>query len=77
MTCARRLVAREGQPDASRMCADRRACAIAQRRRSARARERMDRIAESDAVSHDVLIDVVRALEHQQWMLRAQLIDRA
>jgi hypothetical protein len=24
-----------------------------------------------------VLIDVVRALEHQQWMLRAQLSDRA
>src|SRR5215218_5212827 len=36
------------------------------------ARERMDRIAERDAVSQDVLIDVVRALEHQQWMLRAQ-----
>ncbi len=41
------------------------------------ARERMDRIAERDAVSQDVLIDVVRTLEHQQWMLRAQLSDRA
>ena len=41
------------------------------------ARERMDRIAEIDAVSQDVLIDVVRALERQQWMLRAQLSDRA
>jgi starvation-inducible DNA-binding protein len=41
------------------------------------ARERMDRIAERDAVSQDVLIDVVRALEHQQWMLPAQLSDRA
>jgi starvation-inducible DNA-binding protein len=41
------------------------------------ARERMDRIAERDAVSQDVLIDVVRALEHQQWMLRVQLSDRA
>ena len=40
------------------------------------ARERMDRIAERDAVSQDVLLDVVRALEHQQWMLRAQLSDR-
>jgi starvation-inducible DNA-binding protein len=40
-------------------------------------RERMDRIAELDAVSQDVLIDVLRALEHQQWMLRAQLSDRA
>jgi starvation-inducible DNA-binding protein len=41
------------------------------------ARERMDRIAERDAVSQDVLIDVVRGLEQQQWMLRAQLSDRA
>src|SRR4051812_8561166 len=41
------------------------------------ARERMDRVAERDAVSQDVLIDVVRALEHQQRMLRAQLSDRA
>jgi starvation-inducible DNA-binding protein len=41
------------------------------------ARERMDRIAERDAVSQHVLIDVVRTLEHQQWMLRAQLSDRA
>jgi starvation-inducible DNA-binding protein len=41
------------------------------------ARERMDRIAERDAVSQDVLIGVVRALEHQQWMLRVQLSDRA
>jgi starvation-inducible DNA-binding protein len=39
--------------------------------------ERMDRIAERDAVSQDVLIDVVQALEHQQWMLPAQLSDRA
>ena len=35
------------------------------------------RAAERDAVSQDVLIDVVRALEQQQWMLRAQLSDRA
>jgi starvation-inducible DNA-binding protein len=41
------------------------------------ARERMDHIAERDAVSQDVLIDVVRTLEQQQWMLRAQLSDRA
>src|SRR3954465_4169394 len=41
------------------------------------ARERMDRIAELDAVSQDVLIGVVRTLEHQQWTLRAQLSDRA
>jgi starvation-inducible DNA-binding protein len=40
-------------------------------------RERMNRIAEIDAVSQDVLIEVLRALEHQQWMLRAQLSDRA
>jgi starvation-inducible DNA-binding protein len=36
-------------------------------------RERMDRLADVDAVSQDVLIDVVRKLEEQQWMLRAQL----
>jgi starvation-inducible DNA-binding protein len=41
------------------------------------ARERMDRIGALDAVSQDVLVDVVRALEQQQWMLRAQLSDRA
>jgi starvation-inducible DNA-binding protein len=41
------------------------------------ARERMDRLAELDVVSQDVLIGVVRALEQQQWMLRAQLSDRA
>jgi starvation-inducible DNA-binding protein len=44
---------------------------------SERARERMNRLAERDAVSQDVLIDVVRSLEHQQWMLRAQLSGRA
>jgi hypothetical protein len=41
------------------------------------ARERMDRSAERGAVSQDVLIDVLRTLEHQQGMLRAQLSDRA
>lgn len=40
---------------------------------SERARTRMDRLGEIDAVSQDVLIDVVRELEAQQWMLRAQL----
>jgi starvation-inducible DNA-binding protein len=44
---------------------------------SEKARERMDRLADSDAVSQDVLIDVVRKLEEQQWMLRAQLSSRA
>jgi starvation-inducible DNA-binding protein len=38
-----------------------------------RTRERLDRLGELDAVSQDVLIDVVRALEQQLWMLRAQL----
>ena len=28
---------------------------------------------ELDAASQDVLIEVVRALEEQQWMVRAQL----
>jgi starvation-inducible DNA-binding protein len=40
-------------------------------------RERMDRLGERDVVSQDVLIDVVRALEKQQWMMRAQLSGRA
>jgi starvation-inducible DNA-binding protein len=37
------------------------------------ARTRMDRLGELDAASQDVLIAVVRALEEQQWMVRAQL----
>ena len=37
------------------------------------ARARMDRMGELDAASQDVLVDVVRALEEQQWMVRAQL----
>jgi starvation-inducible DNA-binding protein len=40
---------------------------------SERVRARMDRLGELDAASQDVLIEVVRALEEQQWMLRAQL----
>ena len=38
-----------------------------------RVRERMDRLGEIDAASQDVLIEVVRALEQQLWMIRAQL----
>jgi starvation-inducible DNA-binding protein len=37
-----------------------------------RARERMDRLGDLDAASQDVLIAVVRALEEQLWMIRAQ-----
>lgn len=37
------------------------------------ARARMDRLGDLDAASQDVLIEVVRALEEQQWMVRAQL----
>jgi len=33
----------------------------------------MDRLGEVDAASQDVLIDVVRTLEEQLWMLRVQL----
>ena len=40
-----------------------------------RARERMDRLSELDAVTQDVLIQVVRALEKQLWMIRAQSPD--
>jgi starvation-inducible DNA-binding protein len=38
-----------------------------------RARARMDRLGELDIASQDVLIDVVRALEEQLWMIRAQM----
>ena len=37
-----------------------------------RARERMDRLGEIDAASQDVVIEVVRALEQQLWMIRVQ-----
>lgn len=37
------------------------------------ARARMDRLGDLDAASQDVLVEVVRALEEQQWMVRAQL----
>ena len=39
-------------------------------------RVRMDPLGEVDAVSQDVLIDVVHKLEGQQWMLR-QLLGRS
>jgi DNA-binding ferritin-like protein len=32
----------------------------------------MDRLGELDAASQDVLTDVVRELEQQLWMIRAQ-----
>jgi starvation-inducible DNA-binding protein len=38
-----------------------------------RSRERMDRLAELDSASEDILVEVVRALEEQLWMVRAQL----
>jgi starvation-inducible DNA-binding protein len=44
---------------------------------SERVRGRVDRLGELDAASQDVLIEVLRALEEQQWMLRAQLGARA
>jgi starvation-inducible DNA-binding protein len=37
------------------------------------ARQRMDRLGELDAASQDVLVEVVRALEQQLWMIRSQL----
>ena len=40
-------------------------------------RGRMDRFGEIDVASQDVLTDVVRALEEQQWMLRVQLTGRS
>jgi starvation-inducible DNA-binding protein len=38
-----------------------------------RIRGRMDRLGELDLASQDVLIEVIRELEKQQWMLRVQL----
>jgi DNA-binding ferritin-like protein len=38
-----------------------------------RVRERMNRLAELASASEDVLVGVVRALEEQLWMIRAQL----
>jgi len=40
---------------------------------SERMRQRMERVGELDAASEDILVEVVRALEQQLWMLRAQL----
>jgi starvation-inducible DNA-binding protein len=40
-----------------------------------RARERMDRLGEIDAASQDVIIEVVRAIEQQLWMIRVQFGD--
>jgi starvation-inducible DNA-binding protein len=37
-----------------------------------RARERMDRLGEIDPASQDVMIEVLRELEKQLWMIRAQ-----
>jgi starvation-inducible DNA-binding protein len=37
-----------------------------------RVRERMDRMGDIDAASQDVLIEVLRELEKQLWMVRAQ-----
>jgi starvation-inducible DNA-binding protein len=44
---------------------------------SERTRERMNRLGDADLASQDVLIEVVRELEQQQWMLRAQLGEHA
>jgi len=43
---------------------------------SERVRARLEPVGEVDLVSQDVLIDVVRALEKQQWLLRVQLGER-
>ena len=44
---------------------------------SERVRGQVNRIGEADPASQDVLIEVVRYLEAHQWMLRAQLPERA
>jgi starvation-inducible DNA-binding protein len=40
---------------------------------SERVREQMNRLGDADLATQDVLTEVVRELEKQQWMLRAQL----
>jgi starvation-inducible DNA-binding protein len=40
-----------------------------------RVRERMHRLGDLDTASQDVAIDVVRALEEQLWMIRAQFSE--
>jgi len=44
---------------------------------SEQVRDRMNRLGDVDLASQDVLIEVVRELEKQQWMLRAQLGEHA
>ena len=44
---------------------------------SEQVRDRMNRLGDADHASQDVLIEVVRKLEKQQWMLRAQLGEHA
>jgi starvation-inducible DNA-binding protein len=44
---------------------------------SERVRDQMNRLGDVDLASQDVLIEVVRELEKQQWMLRVQLGERA
>jgi starvation-inducible DNA-binding protein len=44
---------------------------------SERVRDTMNRLGDADLASQDVLIEVVRELEKQQWMLRVQLGERA
>ena len=40
-----------------------------------RARDRMQRLGELDAATQDVMIEVLRVLEEQLWMIRAQFGD--
>jgi starvation-inducible DNA-binding protein len=44
---------------------------------SEQVRDRMSRLGDADLASQDVLIEVVRELEKEQWMLRAQLGEHA
>jgi starvation-inducible DNA-binding protein len=44
---------------------------------SERVRSRLEKVGELDLATQDVLIEVLRALEEQQWMLRAQLGNAA
>jgi starvation-inducible DNA-binding protein len=74
---ARALAAQAGESEVERRALEDRTVLrlLAQRLAavSERARDRVDRLGELDPMSQDVMIEVVRELEKQLWMSRAQL----
>jgi starvation-inducible DNA-binding protein len=74
---ARALAAQAGESEVERRAlGDRTVLRLLAHRLAAvseRARDRVDRLGELDPMSQDVMIEVVRELEKQLWMSRAQL----